>query len=112
MPNSSSVNEEYLTLVIEKTVSTAIEKYEGKLHEHVDERVAMIQQSFVSAFPGGDPHGHRMAHEKYIDRARKCATFKEQFWGHFTLYGAIATIGWLTITFSTGLKARILEWLR
>ena len=33
---------------------------------HIDKQFAGLKQSFNDAFPNGDPHGHRIAHEKAI----------------------------------------------
>lgn len=39
---------------------------EGKLLGRMDDRFEELKKLFMDAFPGGDPHGHRIAHEKVI----------------------------------------------
>lgn len=64
-----AVTEDRVRLMISEAVSTALVNHEQHLVTHMDKQFASLRQSFSDAFPGGDPHGHRMAHERQIANA-------------------------------------------
>jgi hypothetical protein len=88
------MNDDHIMLLMERTVDSAMEKYEARLVAHVDARAKQLTDNFIAAFPGGDVHGHRAAHEQYMDRARKCATFKEHFISKVITIGLLGALGW------------------
>lgn len=64
-----TLTEDRVALMIEQAVQTALKAHEQHLTTHMDKQFALLRQSFIDAFPGGDPHGHRIAHEKMIQTA-------------------------------------------
>lgn len=66
---SEALTEDRVKLMIQTAVQTALETHEQHLMQHMDKQFAALKQSFNDAFPGGDPHGHRIAHEKAIAKA-------------------------------------------
>jgi hypothetical protein len=66
---SSTLTEDRVTLMIQDAVSKALTAHEQHLTLHMDRQFALLKQTFADAFPGGDPHGHRLAHEKAIRNA-------------------------------------------
>ena len=63
------LTEDRVTLMIQEAVQKALAAHEQHLMLHMDKQFALLKQSFADAFPGGDPHGHRLAHEKAIRNA-------------------------------------------
>lgn len=63
---SGGLTEDRVALMIQEAVSEALRAHEQHLTAHMDRQFALLKQSFSDAFPGGDPHGHRIAHEKQI----------------------------------------------
>lgn len=63
---TDSLTEDRVALMIQEAVSEALKSHEQHLLLHIDKQFAALKQSFGDAFPGGDPHGHRIAHEKAI----------------------------------------------
>lgn len=61
-----TLSEDRVRLMIERAVSDSLDRHEQKMLKHIDTRFVQLHDTFTSAFPGGDPHGHRMAHEKAI----------------------------------------------
>lgn len=66
---SDTLTEDRVKLMIQTAVQTALQTHEQHLMAHMDRQFALLKQSFGDAFPGGDPHGHRIAHEKQIANA-------------------------------------------
>ena len=66
---NSALTEDRVELMIAQAVSKALQEHEQHLMQHMDRQFALLKQSFTEAFPGGDPHGHRIAHEKAIAKA-------------------------------------------
>ena len=66
---TEALTEDRVKLMIQTAVQTALETHEQQLMQHMDKQFAALKQSFADAFPGGDPHGHRIAHEKAIAKA-------------------------------------------
>lgn len=65
----SAITEDRVQLMIATAVQKALTEHEQHLVAHMDRQFAMLRQSFADAFPSGDPHGHRIAHEKAIANA-------------------------------------------
>lgn len=65
----SALTEDRVALMIEQAVQAALKSHEQHLMLHMDKQFASLRQSFADAFPSGDPHGHRIAHEKAIAKA-------------------------------------------
>jgi len=65
----AALTEDKVALMIQEAVSKALTQHEQHLTTHMDKQFALLQKTFSEAFPGGDPHGHRIAHEKAIAKA-------------------------------------------
>ena len=66
---TEALTEDRVKLMIQTAVTNALQAHEQQLMQHMDKQFAALKQSFADAFPGGDPHGHRIAHEKAIAKA-------------------------------------------
>lgn len=65
----AALTEDKVALMIQEAVGKALVTHEQHLMQHMDKQFATLRQSFAEAFPGGDPHGHRLAHEQAIRNA-------------------------------------------
>lgn len=66
---SEALTEDRVRLLIQQAVTQALREHEAHLMLHMDKQFANLRQTFASAFPEGDPDGHRLAHEKAIRNA-------------------------------------------
>lgn len=64
-----ALTEDRVKLMISEAVQQALASHEQHLMAHMDRQFASLRQTFAEAFPGGDPHGHRLVHEKQIANA-------------------------------------------
>jgi hypothetical protein len=64
-----ALTEDKVALMIQEAVSKALTSHEQHLMLHMDKQFDLLRRAFSEAFPGGDPHGHRIAHEKAIRNA-------------------------------------------
>lgn len=66
---ANTLTEDRVALMIQEAVSEALRNHEQHLMQHIDKQFAALKQTFGDAFPNGDPHGHRIAHEQQIAQA-------------------------------------------
>ena len=68
-------------------ISEALKAHETTMMEHLDSGFERLNETFKSAFPNGDPHGHRLAHEKAIRAATGWDKLKSDVVGKFLTAG-------------------------
>lgn len=94
------LTEDKVQLMIQSAVQQALASHEQHLMAHMDRQFAGLRQSFAEAFPGGDPHGHRLAHEKAIatanwwDKAKSDAFAKVAAAGIWACVVFLAVAAW------------------
>lgn len=88
-------------------VAEALEAHEDKLTAHMDQRFSELQALIKSAFPDGDPHGHRMAHEAQIEQAQGWKKLKAEVVSKFLTGGLWAAGIWMLIQGWNGLVTAI-----
>lgn len=91
------LTEDRVALMIEQAVQTALKNHEQHLTLHMDKQFAALRQSFADAFPGGDPHGHRMAHEKAIAKAGWWEKTKSDAFSKVTAAGVWAVVAFMAV---------------
>lgn len=93
----SALTEDRVALMIQEAVQKALTAHEQHLTAHMDKQFASLKQSFAEAFPGGDPHGHRIAHEKAIRNATGWDKLKAEVVSKFLTAGLWVAAGWLAL---------------
>lgn len=93
----AALTEDKVTLMIQEAVSKALVTHEQHLTQHMDRQFALLRQSFADAFPGGDPHGHRIAHEKQIANASWWDKAKSDAFSKVTAAGLWAIVVFLCV---------------
>lgn len=88
-------------------ISEALERHERRVMDHLDSGFDKLSQTFASAFPGGDPHGHRMAHEKAIRDATGRDKLRSEVLGKFVTGGLWAAAGFLAFAAWESVKAHL-----
>lgn len=97
---TEALTEDRVKLMIQTAVQQALASHEQHLVAHMDRQFAALRQSFNDAFPGGDPHGHRLAHERFIanatwwDRVKSDAASKLATAGIWTIAAFLAVAAW------------------
>ena len=71
-----SVTEAQIALMVEEEVERRMAKLEDRLMMHMDVKFGQLHRLITDAFPDGDPHGHRMFHERSIKTADQWSKFK------------------------------------
>lgn len=66
---ASSLTEDRVALMIQEAINETFNTHEIRLKAHIDSQFVALKKSFEDAFPNGDPHGHRIAHEHQITNA-------------------------------------------
>lgn len=93
----AALTEDKVALMIQDAVSKALVTHEQHLTLHMDRQFASLKQTFAEAFPGGDPHGHRLAHEKFIRDATGWDKLKADVLSKFLTGGLWVAAGWLLL---------------
>jgi hypothetical protein len=91
----TALTEDRVALMIQDAVQKALTSHEQHLMLHMDRQFASLKQTFSDAFPGGDPHGHRIAHEKAIKNASGWDKLKAEAVGKFIAAGFWVAAGWV-----------------
>lgn len=91
------LTEDRVALMIQEAVHKALAAHEQHLKLHIDSQFASLKQTFADAFPGGDPHGHRMAHEKAIAKAGWWEKAKSDAFSKLAAAGVWAVVMFLAV---------------
>lgn len=91
----TDISEAQIALMIEKEVELRMDKTEQKLMLHMDTKFAQLHKLITDAFPEGDPHGHRMFHEKSIRDADAWSRIKGEVLSKFLTSGLWVAAGYL-----------------
>lgn len=103
----SAITEDKVALMIERAVGTALRTHEQHLLLHMDKQFEELKSTFAQAFPGGDPHGHRIAHEKAIKNATGWDKIKADVVGKFLTGGLWVAAGWLLFSVWESIKHEV-----
>ena len=89
---AAAITEDRVELMISQAVQQALTSHEQHLMAHMDKQFAALRQTFAEGFPGGDPHGHRIAHERMIETAGWWDKVKSDAVGKVTAAGLWAVV--------------------
>ena len=106
---NTPVTEDRVALMIQKAVTTALDEHEKQLKAHMDKQFAQLQSSFDSAFPNGDPHGHRLAHETEIRSASEWDRIKTEALNKVITGGVWALVVFLALAIWDRFKHEVLR---
>jgi hypothetical protein len=93
----ASLTEDKVALMIQTAVADALKSHEQHLTLHMDKQFSTLRQAFNDAFPDGDPHGHRMAHEKAIANATWWEKTKSDAFSKVTAAGLWAVVMFMAV---------------
>jgi hypothetical protein len=105
----ATLTEDRVKLLINEALTNALEQHENKMLVHLDTKFEQVVTAFASAFPGGDPHGHRLAHEKAIRTATEWDKMKADVTSKFLSAGLWATVGFVAFAVWDSVKAHIIH---
>lgn len=88
-------------------INDALQSHEARVLDRMDSGFDRLSQTFASAFPNGDPHGHRLAHEKAIRSATGWDKLKSEVVGKFLTLGLWAAAVFLAYTVWESVKTNI-----
>ena len=88
-------------------INDALQSHEARVLDRMDSGFDRLSQTFASAFPNGDPHGHRLAHEKAIRSATGWDKLKAEVVGKFLTMGLWAAAVFLAYTVWESIKTNI-----
>lgn len=104
---NGALTEDRVALMIQEAVSKALASHEQHLTLHMDKQFALLQKTFAEAFPDGDPHGHRIAHEKAIRNATGWDKLKAEVAGKVLTAGVWVAIAWTALALWEAVKHEV-----
>lgn len=73
-------------------------KLEDHMRDEVQEIGEQIGVYMASAFPGGDPGGHKKHHEALIEKAAASAAFWKDLRNSVAKWGVLGFLGWVVLS--------------
>lgn len=86
-----------LVLALMTEVRDTLRRLETKVDDHIAEEPGLFKAHAASAFPGGDPDGHRRFHEAEIARREERAQLYRDLRAHLAKWGVVGLLGWLAV---------------
>jgi hypothetical protein len=100
------VSEAQISLMIEEELERRLAKFEDKMLMHMDAKFAQLHKLITDGYPNGDPHGHRMAHEKMI-REPTAGRRSRARSSKFLTGGLWLAAGWLAFAMWQAFKSEV-----
>lgn len=94
---TTQLTEREVQQMIEAAVDEALSEHETRLREHIDTKFNQLSALIVAAFPNGDVHGHKAAHERQIADANRWTQLKTDFISKAFTTGMMGAVGFLLI---------------
>lgn len=74
-----ALTEERVSYMIEEAVDEALSKHDVEMRAFIKNEFGQLHALISAAFPNGDVHGHKIAHEKQIKDANRWDALKAEF---------------------------------
>jgi len=100
----TGISEAQISLMIEEELERRLGKFEDKMLMHMDAKFAQLHKLITDGYPNGDPHGHRMAHEKMIREADGWNKIKGEVLSKFFTGGLWLGAGYLAFALCQAFK--------
>lgn len=96
-----------VALMIEEALEDRVSKMEDRLTVHMDLKFDQMHRLIADAFPNGDPHGHRLAHEKQIEDAEGWKAIRRELITQVAKGGVLVAAGWLMLAIWQAFKESV-----
>lgn len=101
------ISEDRARLLIRGALDASLREHERQLMAGLDSRFAELSAMIKSAFPEGDPHGHRLSHEREIRDAAGWEKLKSELMSKLLTGGVWAGVAWLLFVAFEAIKQEI-----
>lgn len=101
------ISEDRARLLISGAIDASLREHERQMVKLIDSRFGDLTETIKSAFPDGDPHGHRRAHEQEIRDAAGWARLKSDLISKVMTGGVWAGVVWLGFVVVEAIKQEI-----
>ena len=102
------ISEDRARLLIRSSIDASLREHERQLLIMIDSKFSDLTETIKSAFPDGDPHGHRRAHEQEIRDAAGWSKLKADLLYMVLTGGVWAGAVWLGFVIVEAIK----EWVK
>lgn len=101
------ISEDRARLLIRGAMDASLRAHEAQIVSQIDSRFGELSDMIKSAFPDGDPHGHRRAHEQEIREAAGWSKLKADLLSKVLTGGVWAGVVWLVFIIIEAVKQEI-----
>lgn len=101
------ISEDRARLLIRGAMDASLRAHEAQIVSQIDSRFGELSEMIKSAFPDGDPHGHRRAHEQEIRDAAGWSKLKADLLSKVLTGGVWAGVVWLVFIIIEAVKQEI-----
>lgn len=101
------ISEDRARLLIRGAIDASLREHERQILVQIDSRFGELTEMIKSAFPDGDPHGHRRAHEQEIKDAAGWSRLKADLLSKILTGGVWAGVVWIMFAIIEAIKQEI-----
>lgn len=101
------ISEDRAQLLIRGAIEASLRAHESEIVRQMDSRFAELTDLVRSAFPEGDPLGHRRSHEREIEAAKGWEKLKADMLAKVLTGGVWAAIAWLALITFEAIKQEV-----
>lgn len=101
------ISEDRAQLLISKAIDASMREHEKVVMRELDSRFSELSDMIKSAFPEGDPHGHRRSHEQEIREAAGWSKLKADLVSKVMTGGIWGGLVWLAFAVVEAIKQEI-----
>ena len=101
------VSEDRAHLLIREAIDSSLRFHEKEMLRQMDSRFTQLEGLIKSAFPDGDPDGHRRAHEAEIESANGWGKLKADLLSKIMTGGVWAGVVWLGVIVTEAMKQEV-----
>lgn len=101
------VSEDRAHLLIRGAIDSSLRFHEKEMLRQMDSRFTQLEGLIKSAFPDGDPDGHRRAHEAEIESANGWGQLKADLLSKIMTGGAWAGVVWIWFVVMEAIKQEV-----
>lgn len=101
------LTEDRVAVMIEEAVDDAMSKHEQRITTMFKAEFGQLHTLISAAFPNGDVHGHKIAHEKAIKDANRWDQLKSEFISKAFTTGMMGAVAFLLMAAWEAVKGEV-----
>lgn len=101
------LTEDRVAYMIEEEIEEALKKHDTEMRTFIKNEFGQLHALISAAFPNGDVHGHKLAHEKQIEGAKWWSSLKADFISKAFTTGLMAAVFFVCVAVWESVKNEV-----